>query len=146
MRVATRCLDHVELADRLAAEISFASRHGTAIGVLLVYAEDGRAGELLERLSGMLRAEDVLARCDERSLCIVVRGIAPPAMRQMAERLCALLAHRPSRPLPGQARGVSIGLAIGEPLRVDESAESLLARARVALDRARADGGGRVKA
>ena len=145
-------LDRVALEERLGGELSFAVRHGTPLGVLLILPEELRAGdarrqrELVERLSAMVRAEDVIARFDNRTLAVVVRGIAPPAMRQMAERLCALLFSRPPKPLKGGRLPVSIGLAVAEPLREEESGEALLARARVALERARSAGGGRVKA
>ncbi len=145
-------LDRVALEERLDAELRFAMRHGTPLGVLVLLPEELRAGdarrrrELAERLHAMVRLEDQLAQLDDRSFAVIVRGIAPAAMRQMAERLCTLLAQRPPQPLRGERFVVSIGLAVGEPLRDDESAQALLGRARVALERARSAGGGRVKA
>ena len=145
-------LDCVALDERLQAELSFALRHGTPLGVLLIVPEEVRPGdtrrprELIERLQTMVRAEDVLARFDDRTFAVVVRGIAPASMRQMAERLCALLLQGPPKPHQGGRLLVSIGLAVGEPLCDGESADALLARARVALERARSAGGGRVKA
>jgi len=143
-------IGRVELEERLAAELSFAFRHGTTLGVLIVLPEDVRPNDgrrqrdFIERLSGMVREEDVLARFDDRTFAIIVRAIPPSAMRQMAERLCALMLQRPAR--PGTRTLVSIGVAIAEPLADHESVEALLLRACVALERARSAGGGRVKA
>jgi hypothetical protein len=145
-------LDRVELEDRLAAELAFAFRHATALGVLLLLPEEIRAGDARqqrafgERLVNLVRLEDVIARFDDRAWVVLVHGVAPPSLRQMAERLCALFLQRPRPPATGARTVVSIGLAIAEPRCEGESAEQLLRRAWVALERARCAGGGRVKA
>lgn len=145
-------LDRVELESRLAAELSFAFRHGTTLGVLLVVPEQVRAGDeqrqraFVERLRAMVRIEDPLARFDDQTYAIIVRGIPPSAMRQLAERLCALMLQRPPRPATGARIVISIGIAVAEPLSDDESVQALLRRAAVALAHARSAGGGRVKA
>jgi diguanylate cyclase (GGDEF)-like protein len=145
-------LDRVALDERLDTELAFALRHGTPLGVLLVYPEDVRPGdacrldELTARLRTLVRAGDVVARFDDRTLAVVVAGVLPPAMRQLAERLCSFLAQRRRRTDHDPRFLVSIGMALAEPLRDDESAETLLRRACVALEQARAAGGSRVKA
>ena len=152
MSAPIELLGRVNLEERLAAELSFAFRHGTTLGVLLLLPEEvgprdqARQRAFVERLLGMVRAEDLVARFDDVTFAVVVRGIPPSAMRQMAERLCALMLQRPPRPAVGARTLVSIGVAVAEPLADDESAAALLARARVALERARSAGGGRVKA
>ena len=145
-------LDRVELEDRLGAELSFAFRHGTPLGVLLLVPEDVRAGDtrrqraFAARLVDLVRIEDVIARFDDRTWAVVVHGVQPASLRQLAERLCALFLQRPRPPATGPRTLVTIGLAVAEPRYEGETAETLLHRAYDALERARLAGGGRVKA
>jgi GGDEF domain-containing protein len=144
--------DRVEFEERLDAELSFAFRHGTSFGVLLLLPDDVRPGDrrrqraFAERLSEMLRREDAIALLDDRTWAVLVREPSPPALRQLAERLCGLFQKRARMFSREASFSVSIGVALAEPSRENESVEALLERARLALERARSTGGGRVKA
>jgi hypothetical protein len=128
--------DRVFLEERIATELSFAARHGTALALMLLRPEPRH--DFAERLATLVRVEDLVAQFDDRTYAVLVRGLPPPAMRQMAERLCALFtrARTPA----------SIGFAPAETGAQRDSVSSLLRRAVAALERAHAAGGARVKA
>ncbi len=143
-------MNREELEARLEDELGTAFRGGSGLGVLLLVAEDIRPGdkrrtaELGMRLRDMIRLEDLVGQIDDGTFVVVVRGLAPASMRQLAEWLCARLLAR--NPATGTRTLASIGLAVANPLDERECAALLLWRAAVALERARAAGGSRVKA
>lgn len=89
--------------ERLAAEVAFARRHGSALGVIMLDVDHFKrvndthghaAGDLVlrgvaERLQDSVRTEDVTARYGGEELSVIVRGADREGMQQLAERIRA---------------------------------------------------------
>jgi len=147
------------LDERLESEWAFAKRHGTRLSVLFVDADHfkkvndtyGHAGgdAVLRSLAAVLlksvRTEDVVARYGGEEFILLVRGIAPDAVLQMAERVRADIAackiEHEGKTIPVT---VSIGVACHEADKEAESIAALVARADAALYKAKEAGRNRV--
>lgn len=95
--------------DRMAAEIAFSRRHGTAIGLLLIDVDHFKSindqyghctgDSVLRQLAGLmgrqLRTEDLFARIGGEEFAVVLRGISIEGCARLAERLCATVAAEP---------------------------------------------------
>ena len=92
-----------------------------------------------------MRTEDVVARYGGEEFILLVRGIAPDAVVQMAERvradIAACVIEHEGKTIPVT---VSIGVACHEAEKEAESIEALVARADAALYKAKEAGRNRV--
>ncbi|MFO0685964.1 MAG: GGDEF domain-containing protein [Sandaracinus sp.] len=147
------------LDERLAAEVAYAKRHGTALSLLFVDADHfkkvndtfGHAGgdavlvALGKLLLASMREEDVVARYGGEEFIVVLRGIAKTNAAAVAERIRgdvqALAVEHEGQKIPFT---VSIGAAALESERENEDVASLLARADEALYAAKGGGRNRV--
>ena len=147
------------LDERLAAEVAYAKRHGTALSLLFVDADHfkkvndtfGHAGgdavlvALDKLLLASMREEDVVARYGGEEFIVVLRGIAKTNAAAVAERIRgdvqALAVEHEGQKIPFT---VSIGAAALESERENEDVASLLARADEALYAAKGGGRNRV--
>lgn len=109
-------------------------RQGRAVG-------DAVLQQVLARLRGVLRPEDVVARLDDDGFAVATECSAAEC-EQLASRLSAAVGARPLR-IDGApiAASVSIGLAMSQP---GESVAALFARADRALQGARLGGHGAI--
>jgi diguanylate cyclase (GGDEF)-like protein len=87
--------------ERLAAEVAFAKRHGSALGVIMVDIDyfkqvndtyghavgDAILRSVAQRLQNSVRAEDVTARYGGEELSIIARGVELDGMVGFAERI-----------------------------------------------------------
>ncbi len=147
------------LDERLRAEHSYASRHGTPLSVLFVDADHfkhvndtpGHAAgdEVLRRIAHALRetvrSEDLVARIGGEEFVVVLRGIPESGVLAAAERVRACvealaIEHEGAR-IPVT---VSVGAATCSPERPVGSPEALVAMADAALYRAKEAGRNRV--
>jgi len=99
--VLTRLFNRRYLDDRLAAEMSFARRHGTDLSVVLIDVDHFKAvndlhghgagddvlTEVASRLQHCLRAEDVAARLGGEEFVAILRTTNLAAARIVAERI-----------------------------------------------------------
>ncbi len=147
------------LDERLAAEVAYAKRHGTALSLLFVDADHfkkvndtfGHAGgdavlvALGKLLLASMREEDVVARYGGEEFIVVLRGIAKSNAASVAERIRAdvqaLQVEHEGQSIPFT---VSIGAAALDAEREGEDVASLLARADEALYAAKGGGRNRV--
>jgi two-component system cell cycle response regulator len=147
------------LDERLASELSYAKRHGTALSVLFVDADHfkkvndtfGHAGgdavliALGKLLLASMRNEDVAARYGGEEFILVLRGISGNSVTHVAERIRAdvqaLLVLHEGQHIPFT---VSIGVATHTAEREFEDAAALLAVADNALYKAKETGRNRV--
>lgn len=131
-RIAVAVLD-------LGGTAAVAGRHGAAAG-------DALLATTAQRLTGMLRATDTVARLGAKEFAVVLEGVHSAAVAaQVAQKLlagvsqpCMLLAGVDGQPVkvePAAAVGVALGPDHGR--RHDE----LLAAATLAMTRARRAGG-----
>jgi hypothetical protein len=147
-------LDDGALCERIGAELSFAKRHRSFVGLMVMEAREAHGGagppghQLAQMVGKMIRAEDHLTLTASGALAILIRDIAPPGARQMAERLCASCSRE--RFAIGEERvrfHIFVGLAIFPATdELNEDAPELVGRARAALARARANACSCVKA
>lgn len=148
------------LDERLAAELSYARRHGTVLAALFVDADHFKrvndthghaAGDAVLRaiadfIRATLRTEDLAARYGGEEIVVLVRGIPEPGVRAVAERIRAGIAKL-AIPVGGATLRitVSIGVAIQSPDRLYADGAELLGAADAALYRAKERGRNRVE-
>lgn len=87
--------------ERLASEVAFARRHGSALGVVMIDVDhfksvndnyghavgDAVLRSVAERLQTCVRTEDVTARYGGEELSVIVRGADRNGLAQLAERI-----------------------------------------------------------
>jgi diguanylate cyclase (GGDEF)-like protein len=92
--------------DRLAAEVAFSRRHGTALGLVLIDIDHFKtindefghaAGDAVLRQLGpamkrQLRTEDIIARIGGEEFAVILRGIAIEGCTRLADRLRGVVA------------------------------------------------------
>jgi diguanylate cyclase (GGDEF)-like protein len=92
--------------DRLAAEVAFSRRHGTALGLVLIDIDHFKtindrfghaAGDAVLRQLGpamkrQLRTEDIIARIGGEEFAVILRGIAIEGCARLADRLRGVVA------------------------------------------------------
>lgn len=146
------------LDQRLTEELSFALRHGTPLGLVLIDLDDFKAvndrhghpagDRLLRRVGNVLketvRLEDAVFRYGGDEFCVLVRGIGPEGMMRLAERICeAVDQDAELSDLEDCSVTASIGVASAVQ-REGETTGSLLQRADEALYEAKQKGRNRV--
>jgi diguanylate cyclase (GGDEF)-like protein len=105
-------------------------------------AGDAALTHFARLMQGAVRHSDLVGRYGGEEFCLLLPGALPALARQTAERICAALRETPFRfsqqsiPLT-----VSVGIA---PRRQDESFDSLIRRADVALYEAKRSGRDRI--
>lgn len=147
------------LDERLASELSFAKRSGTAVSVLFVDADHfkkvndtfGHAGgdavlvALGKLLLESMRSEDVVARYGGEEFVLVIRGNSQQSVQNLAERIRAdvqaLEVVHEEKKIPFT---VSIGVATHTAEREFDDVAALLAVADGALYKAKEQGRNRV--
>ena len=155
----TRAYSRRYMTDRLAAEVAAARRAAGDVTVLMIDIDDlkvvnarfGRVAgdralrEVADRIGGVLRAEDAVARHGGDKF-VVVASRVPEEPRRLAERV-----RRAIKGLRMKARGrevrltVSAGAAsLSELVARDDDASSLLSLAESRMHEARGQGGDRV--
>lgn len=154
------------LQTRLREELARSRRDGSSLTLLLIdidhfkrvndnhghMAGDRVLTEVAQRIESRIRASDVAARYGGEEFVLLLPDTDPAAARSLAERLRAAVADEPVT-LPDGTKlqlTISAGLAAAAPGRADEDlktlADSLLARADVALYEAKSAGRDRVAA
>lgn len=126
--------------DRLAAEVAFARRHGTQLGLILFDIDhfksiNDRYGhpagdvvlrQLATRIAHQLRSEDLFARIGGEEFAVVLRGIPLQGCVQLAERLRAVMA---AQPITLDRRSIVVTMSLGSAaLAGDEVSASELTR------------------
>ncbi len=154
------------LQTRLREELARSRRDGSPLTLLLIDIDhfkrvndnhghlvgDGVLTEVAQRIESRIRASDVAARYGGEEFVLLLPDTDAVAGRSLAERLRAAVAERPVPLADGTelALTISVGLATVTATRADEDlktlAESLLARADVALYEAKSAGRDRVYA
>ncbi len=148
------------LADRLAAEHSFALRHGTDLTAMLADVDHFKqvndrhghaAGDAVlraigQRLQSALRSEDLVARYGGEEFCILVRALDPQNAAIVAER-CRRTIESLAIDCEGVALSitVSVGVATLSRERPYGDPDALLDAADRALYAAKAAGRNRVQ-
>ena len=152
------------LQTRLHEELARSRRDGSTLTLLLIdidhfkrvndnhghMAGDRVLAEVAQRIESRIRASDVAARYGGEEFVLLLPDTGPDAARSLSERLRAGVAERPVALADGTelALTISAGLAAVAPTRQDEDlkilADSLLARADVALYEAKSAGRDRV--
>ncbi|NBC22078.1 MAG: DUF484 family protein [Gammaproteobacteria bacterium] len=152
------------LQTRLREELARSRRDGSPLTLLLIdidhfkrvndnhghMAGDHVLAEVAQRIESRIRASDVAARYGGEEFVLLLPDTGAGAARTLAERLRAAVAERPVVLADGSglALTISAGLATVTPTREDEDlktlADSLLARADVALYEAKSAGRDRV--
>jgi diguanylate cyclase (GGDEF)-like protein len=143
------------LDERMRAELAFASRHETALSVLVIDVDhfkkindtmghgagDAALKALAERLHRSVRAEDVVARYGGEEFAVIARGIKPAGALLLAERIRETVA-RMRVPYEAQsiAFTVSIGVATMDGSRRFSSVEELFKTSDDALYKAKSSG------
>lgn len=121
------CLD----IDRFRALANHCGRH----------VADGVLQQVVERIRGQLRQDDVLARLGEHQFFLVLSGMDIESAIAVARRVLAAIGSRPFH-VPGRT-GVSLSACAGLSLADGQSgAEGLIARAAAALQEAKTMGAG----
>lgn len=154
------------LQTRLREELARSRRDGSPLTLLLIdidhfkrvndnhghMAGDRVLTEVAQRIESRIRASDVAARYGGEEFVLLLPDTDAGAARTLAERLRAAVAERPVALADGTRipLTISAGLATVAPTREDEDlktlADSLLARADVALYEAKSAGRDRVAA
>lgn len=154
------------LQTRLREELARSRRDGSPLTLLLIDIDHFKrvndnhghlSGDLVltevaQRIESRIRASDVAARYGGEEFVLLLPDTDAVAGRSLAERLRAAVAERPVALADGTELELTIsaGLATVTPTRADEDlktlAESLLARADVALYEAKSAGRDRVAA
>jgi diguanylate cyclase (GGDEF)-like protein len=145
--------------ERLAAEVSFAHRHGTPLSLLLLDVDEFKrvndtlghpAGDAVLRVLGAalqrtVRTEDVVARWGGEEFVVIARGIDARNAYIFAERIRKTIA---ALSIPWETRPlrvtVSVGVATMDAVSGIVSQAALLEAADKALYRAKAGGRNRV--
>ena len=146
--------------ERLASEIRAAAGGGRTLAVLVADVDHLRrvtdlhgaeaAATALRKLAGVLRAtvrdQDLVARLEEDDFAVILPGLGRGSARQIAARIRSIVERSKFSPggLGEAAIGVTLSIgAASYPTDADNETD-LLARAREALDEARALGRNRV--
>ncbi len=150
--------NRTHLDQRLTEELSFALRHGTPLGLVLIDLDNFKAvndvhghqagDRLLRRVGKVLkdtvRLEDAVFRYGGDEFCVLVRGIAAEGMIRLAERVREAVDREAElSDLEDSSVTASIGVASAIQ-REGESTETLLSRADEALYEAKQKGRNRV--
>jgi diguanylate cyclase (GGDEF)-like protein len=140
--------------------LSFAHRHGSHVGVLMIGIDncaelveihrqeqvDGLIKRLAAALAGSVRREDSLARWGSDRFAIVTPGISPGQTHLFGQRLYqAMASARGHDAVSDMGATVTIGLA-SFPADGEMSAATLLAAAERRMDEGMANGGDQVAA
>jgi diguanylate cyclase (GGDEF)-like protein len=155
----TRLYNRKHASERLAAEVAYAHRHGTAFSFVLFDLDHFKrvndtyghsAGDLVLRIVAAqvqkaVRVEDVLARYGGEEFVVLVRGIEHESVRSMAQRIRRGVE---GLSIPWEARTlkatVSVGVASLSECGPKAKAEALVALADERLYLAKAGGRNRV--
>lgn len=103
----TQVFNRKYLSERVSAEVSFGLRHGGQFGTIMfdidffkqVNDKHGHAAgdavllAVAQRVSRLIRAEDIVARYGGEEFAIAVRSVAWPGMRTLAERVRSAIAE-----------------------------------------------------
>ena len=146
-------------SERLAAEVAYAHRHDTVVGVILFDIDHFKrvndsfghaAGDLVLRVLAaqaqrMVRAEDVVARFGGEEFIVIVRGIPRQNVLVLADRLRRAV-ERLSIPWQSGTlkTSVSLGVASLHECGAGATSDALVALADERLYRAKAEGRNRV--
>jgi two-component system, cell cycle response regulator len=140
---------------RIKSEFAFASRHQTALSVLLIDIDHfkkvndtyGHAGgdaalrTLAERLQRMVRTEDIVARYGGEEFAVVARGIEAPGALLLAERIRATVEKiRLTHDGTTITFTISVGVTTMTRERIFDSVASILKAADEGLYQAKAAG------
>jgi two-component system cell cycle response regulator len=155
----TRAFNRKYVTEMLAADVNYAHRHGTCLGVVMFDLDHFKgvndtfghqAGDIVLRVVAgqaekSIRNEDVLARYGGEEFVVLVRGVEPKGVRALAERIRRNV-ERLS--IPWQSRTikttVSIGVATLAECEAKATGEILVAQADKRLYEAKAGGRNRV--
>jgi diguanylate cyclase (GGDEF)-like protein len=149
---------------RLREELARASRDGSTLVCLMIdvdffkrindtwghAAGDAVLREVAQRIETQVRTSDVAARYGGEEFVVVLPGIGTADAVRLAERIRAAVSGAPIPVQPGEAVTVtvSIGIASASPGQRDDDlktiGDSLIARADVALYKAKSEGRDRV--
>ncbi|MBI2377263.1 MAG: GGDEF domain-containing protein [Deltaproteobacteria bacterium] len=148
------------LLQRLEQELSFSTRHGSPLAVLMLDLDNFKpindelghaAGDealklVASSLRRAIRLEDVLARYGGDEFVVLSRGYEPDSVRKFAERLRRTVSDDVGEePAPLSNLAVSIGVAHFDPGSGDRVRPmDLLSRADAALYRSKAAGRNRI--
>lgn len=152
----TACYSRRYFDDRMPAEVAYATRHQSPLGVLMIDVDHFKrvndalghsAGDDVlrgvgRRILDLVRTEDSVVRFGGEEFLILVRGVAKPGLVDLGERIRAALSRSPVESGRGPvAVTVSVGVAM-----LDEShhPQALLELADVRLYRAKSAGRNRV--
>jgi two-component system, cell cycle response regulator len=155
----TRVYNRRYFDDRLTAEMTYALRHGTSLALMMADVDhfkrvnderghqvgDATLREVARRLSLTIRGEDVLARYGGEEFAILCRDMEEAQARTLAERLRRAVAHELSPDGPAFQLTISIGIAVGPAMGVENAAE-LVSAADAALYQAKRQGRNRAVA
>jgi len=145
--------------ERLAAEVSFAHRHEGKLGLLMFdvdhfkrvndghghLAGDAVLAAIAKRISGLIRAEDVLARYGGEELVLLARGIPKGGVETLADRVRAAVEETTVRFEEKTLRvTVSVGVAALDECDAHATGDLLVALADERLYRAKHGGRNRV--
>jgi two-component system cell cycle response regulator len=147
------------LDERLAAEVSFAHRHGGELGVAMFDIDhfkkvnDGHghlAGDAVlravaRRVGSLIRAEDVLARYGGEEFVILARGVPREGVVRLAERVRRAVEELPID-VGGQTLSLTVSVGVATLAECDAHAtgDLLVAHVDERLYRAKATGRNRV--
>jgi two-component system cell cycle response regulator len=151
----TRLYNKRYLDERIEAELRFARRHGSQLGLLLIdvdhfkrinddhghLAGDAALQAIARALSEGVRTEDVVARYGGEELVVLTRAIGVDAAMHLAERLRRLVEDLvvPIEDNASLRLTVSIGVAVFPPIPISTASE-LVAAADRAMYRAKQGG------
>jgi diguanylate cyclase (GGDEF)-like protein len=145
--------------ERLTAEIAYAQRHGTRLGVIMADIDhfkrvnDGfghAAGDIVLRLVAAQiqrtsRSEDVVARYGGEEFVVIVRGVEHTSVSVLSERIRRAVQRLV---VPWESASLSVTMSLGSASLVEcgsnASADALVATADERLYRAKAQGRNRV--
>jgi diguanylate cyclase (GGDEF)-like protein len=144
---------------RLEAEVAYAERHHTRLGLLMFDLDHFKkindahghiAGDAVLRAVGLavarlLRAEDVFARYGGEEFAVLARGITAENVRRLAERIRKTVGNTRVAWSSGDVGDLSVTLSVGGAL-LDEckGGNALVALADARLYRAKSDGRNRI--
>jgi len=145
--------------ERIAAEISFAHRHGGQLGLLMLDVDHFKrvndahghlAGDAVltaigKRIGALIRVEDVLARYGGEELVILARGVPKAGLEALGERVRRAIAELAFEHDGGTLHAtVSVGVAALEECDAHATGDLLVALADERLYRAKHAGRNRV--
>ena len=159
----TRAHNRRYLMERLSAELSYATRHGDDLSIILLDVDRFKAindehghlcGDSVLRnvadiVAGMLRAEDVFARYGGEEFVVLARGLGPEKAALAAERIRRAVEARPVETASGSAGRIRVTVSAGVAALSEDrgtTASALLTIADGRLYRAKQAGRNRVVA